>query len=835
MQLFDEIIARRFLQRAGRIPVRVFGWLLVFMVLGSPAWGQLRAPVVVPPAAPVAPVIAGGDTDLVLPSQTKVLFDLFGIHLTGGTILWIGMAVSVLGVVYGLVELRYLRRLPAHSSMLSVSALIYRTCRTYLLQQAKMLVVLEMLIGATMVLYFYFLQHMDALRVAIILAWSVVGVAGSFGVAWFGVVINNVANSRMSFASLRGHALPLSEIPMRSGMSIGVLLISVELVLMLSILKFVDPKLAGLCFVGFAIGESLGASVLRVCGGIFTKIADVGSDMMKIVFRIKEDDARNPGVIADCAGDNAGDSVGPTADGFETYGVTGVALITFICLAVHIPANQWTLLVWIFSLFIAMVVVSIVAWRVNQTLSRMFLEDKPDFNFESPLTSLVWLTSLMCIVVTFVLSYVMLAPIPAFAAIWWRLATIVSCGTLAAAVIPELTRVFTSMHSAHCREVVAATREGGTGLTILSGLVAGKFSGFWTGMVLMALMLVGFLTCREGLESIMDYPAVFAFGLIAFGMLGMGPVTIAVDSYGPVTDNAQSVFELSMIEQLPNIAGEIKRDFGFAPNFVQGKHFLESNDGAGNTFKATAKPVLIGTAVVGATTMIFSLIIMLKQHEGWTNFDALSITSPWVLMGMMAGGAVVYWFCGASMQAVTTGAHRAVAYIKRTIKLDGVTKATDEDSNEVVRICTKFAQYGMFNIFAVIFSLALGFAFVNPVFFVAYLLALALFGLFAAVFMANAGGCWDNAKKLVEVELKEKHTPLHEATVVGDLVGDPFKDTSSVALNPIIKFTTLFGILAVKIAVNEQDVAPYLAGFFIFIGLVFVWRSFYAMRIGEEE
>jgi K(+)-stimulated pyrophosphate-energized sodium pump len=817
------------------ISTRVFRrtWLVRFATLasllfGAPAWalGQPESATLAVPAA------ATGDASLVLPVQTDAIFNWFGLHFTGGTILWLGMGVCALGVIYGLVELANLRRLPAHPSMLAVSTLIYRTCRTYLLQQAKLLVLLEILIGATMVFYFGYLQQMPAGQVAIILAWSVVGVAGSFGVAWFGVAINNVANSRMAFASLRGRALPLSEIPMRSGMSIGVLLISVELVLMLTILHFVNPKLAGLCFVGFAIGESLGASVLRVCGGIFTKIADIGSDMMKIVFHIKEDDARNPGVIADCAGDNAGDSVGPTADGFETYGVTGVALISFICLAVH-EESRWPMLVWIFSLFISMVVVSIVAWFITRALTKALMKDTPIFNFEHPLTLLVWLTSGLCIATTFVLSYLMLHE--AFPDLWWKLATIVSCGTLAAAVIPELTRVFTSMHSKHCHEVVNATKEGGAGLTILSGLVAGKFSAFWMGLTLLALMLIGFKTGAHGLTAIMDYPSVFAFGLIAFGMLGMGPVTIAVDSYGPVTDNAQSIFELSTIEQLPDIANEIERTFGFRPDFATGKHFLEANDGAGNTFKATAKPVLIGTAVVGATTMIFSLILMLKQHEGWTDFDALSITSPWVLMGMLAGGAVVHWFCGASMQAVTTGAYRAVSYIRRTIKLDGVTKASDEDSNEVVRICTKFAQYGMINIFVVIFSLTLGFAFVNPVFFVAYLLSLALFGLFAAVYMANAGGCWDNAKKLVEVELRQKGTPLHDATVIGDLVGDPFKDTSSVALNPLIKFTTLFGILAVEIAINAQAVAPYFAAAFIALGLVFVWRSFYGMRITNEN
>jgi len=784
---------------------------------------------------------AAGDADIQLPAPTTDLFNVFGLSLSGDQILLGGLVMCVLGAFYGLNEYRYLKGLPAHKSMLDVSALIYSTCVTYLKTQAKLLLMLEVLIGSTMFFYFHELQHMSLGAVGLILFWSLVGIAGSLGVAWFGILINNVANSRMAFASLRGKAVPLSEIPTRSGMSIGVLLVSVELILMLTILKFVPRELAGVSFIGFAIGESLGASVLRICGGIFTKIADVGSDMMKIVFKIKEDDARNPGVIADCAGDNAGDSVGPTADGFETYGVTGVALISFICLAVK-PEFQWTLIVWLFAMRIVMVALSIVAWMINTQVSRALFKDSKTFDFEHPLTLLVWITSLMGIVVTFVLSYTMLHALPGFESAWWKLATIISCGTISAAVIPELTRVFTSMHSAHCHEVVDATKEGGTGLTILSGLVAGKFSAFWMGLTLVALMLVGFVTSTHSLHTgghhlaeLMNYPEVFAFGLIAFGMLGMGPVTIAVDSYGPVTDNAQSVFELSTIEQMPNIHKEVEQAFGFKPDFETGKHFLEANDGAGNTFKATAKPMLIGTAVVGATTMIFSLILMLKAHEGWETFAPLSITNPWIIMGMMCGGAVVFWFCGASMQAVTTGAHRAVEYIKKNIKLDGNTKASAEDSNEVVRICTVFAQKGMVNIFAVIFSLALGFAFVNPVFFIGYLIAIALFGLFAAVYMANAGGCWDNAKKLVEVELKQKGTPLHDSTVVGDLVGDPFKDTSSVALNPIIKFTTLFGILAVNIAVDARAQAHYLAAFFIAIGLFFVWRSFYGMRISKKD
>ncbi len=807
----------RFL-RAARLP------LLVLALLGL--------------AGVFGPVAHADDADIQLPIPTDAIFNVFGVNMTGSAILWGGLVMCVLGAVYGLNELRGLKALPAHKSMLDISALIYSTCRTYLYQQAKLLLKLEILIGFTMVFYFGYLKQMPATSVVLILFWSLVGLAGSLGVAWFGILINNVANSRMAFAALRGKAVPLSEIPTRSGMSIGVLLVSVELVIMLTILKFVPHELAGVSFIGFAIGESLGASVLRICGGIFTKIADIGSDMMKIVLKIKEDDARNPGVIADCAGDNAGDSVGPTADGFETYGVTGVALITFICLAVH-PQYQWQLIVWIFAMRIVMVALSIVAWAINTQVSRALFKDSKDFNFEHPLTSLVWITSIMGIGVTFALSYTMLhVDFPYF---WWKLATIISCGTISAAVIPELTRAFTSMHSAHCREVVDATKEGGTGLTILSGLVAGEFSAFWMGLTLAAMMFGGYLASTHALGTghilgeMMNYPEVFAFGLVAFGMLGMGPVTIAVDSYGPVTDNAQSVYELSTIEQIPNAAQEVEKQFGFKPDFETGKHFLEANDGAGNTFKATAKPMLIGTAVVGATTMIFSLILMLKSHEGWTNFEALSITNPWIIMGMMAGGAVVYWFCGASMQAVTTGAYRAVEYIRKNIKLDGNAKASAADSNEVVRICTVFAQKGMVNIFAVIFSLALGFAFVNPVFFIGYLIAIALFGLFAAVYMANAGGCWDNAKKLVEVELKQKGTPLHDSTVVGDLVGDPFKDTSSVALNPIIKFTTLFGILAVEIAVNtKHSTAHALAAVFIAIGLFFVLRSFYGMRISNK-
>ena len=782
---------------------------------------------------------SASEADLTLPTDRSAMFNFPGFSLSGDAILWIGLGVCVFGMLFGLLEYMHLKKLPAHKSMLDVSKLIVGTCRTYLLQQGRLLLLLEILIGGTIVCYFYFLKHLSAPTVALILAWSLVGIAGSFLVAWFGMLINNIANSRMAFAALRGRSLEVSEIPTRSGMSIGVLLISVELLVMLCVLKFVAPNLAGYCFIGFAIGESLGASVLRICGGIFTKIADIGSDMMKIVFGIKEDDARNPGVIADCAGDNAGDSVGPTADGFETYGVTGVALITFILLAVK-PEFQWTFIVWIFAMRIVMIPAAVLAWKVNGYVTRGVFAKHEKFNFEHPLTALIWITSLLCVGVSFVVSYYMLATLaPQFPSLWWKLAIIISCGTLAAAIIPELTRVFTSTKSAHCHEVVNATTEGGAGLTILSGLVAGNFSCFWMGLTIACLMLTayatGISTDASGvatLSSFMIYPGVFAFGLVAFGMLGMGAVTIAVDSYGPVADNAQSVFELSTIETLPNIEREIQEQFGFVPVFEKGKLLLEDNDGAGNTFKATAKPMLIGTAVVGATTMIFSLILMLKQHFGWTNLENLSIVDPRIILGFLMGGAVVYWFCGASRQAVTTGAYRAVDYIKANIKLSSSEKASAKDSNEVVRICTKYAQYGMINIFIVVFSFALAFACFNPVFFIGYLISIAMFGLFSAINMANAGGCWDNAKKIVEVDLHKKGTELHAATVIGDIVGDPFKDTSSVALNPIIKFTTLFGILAVEIAVNLPERVALASGlFFLLIGLTFVYRSFYCMRI----
>ena len=774
-------------------------------------------------------VLRAGEADLALPTDRSLSFPIGGFSLPSEMILWIGLAVSALGILFGWSEYRKLRKLPAHKSMLEVSTLIYGTCKTYLIQQGRLLLVLELFIGATMVYYFGFLKHNDAPTVVLILFWSLIGIGGSFSVAWFGMMINNIANSRMAFAALRGRALAVSEIPTRSGMSIGVILISVELMLMIAILVFVPPALAGACFIGFAIGESLGASVLRICGGIFTKIADIGSDLMKIVFKIKEDDARNPGVIADCAGDNAGDSVGPTADGFETYGVTGVALITFILLAV-LPVYQWTFIVWIFAMRIVMIPTSMVSWKINTWITKGFFGKHKHFNFEHPLTILIWLTSILCVAVSYVVSYLMLAA--QFPTLWWKLATIISCGTLAAAIIPELTRVFTSTRSAHCHEVVNATTEGGAGLTILSGLVAGNFSCFWKGVSLSLLMLAAYLTSLSTVGDYMAYPAIFAFGLVAFGMLGMGPVTIAVDSYGPVADNAQSVFELSMIEQAPGIEKEVLRDFGFTPDFEQGKLLLEDNDGAGNTFKATAKPVLIGTAVVGATTMIFSLILMLKKHFGWQDLSNLSIVDARIILGLLMGGAVVYWFAGASRQAVITGAYRAVDYIKRNIQLSGSDRASAKDSNEVVRICTKYAQHGMVNIFGVVFSLTLAFACFDPIFFVGYLISIAMFGLYMAINMANAGGCWDNAKKIVEVELKMKGSELHDATVIGDIVGDPFKDTSSVALNPIIKFTTLFGILAVEIAVNSpRGISLGIGVVFFLLGLFFVLRSFYGMRI----
>jgi K(+)-stimulated pyrophosphate-energized sodium pump len=716
-----------------------------------------------------------------------------------------------------------------------ISELIYETCKTYLVTQGKFLLILEVFIGFIIVLYYGVLLRFESVRVLIILLFSLVGIGGSYGVAWFGMRINTFANSRTAFASLAGKPFPVYAIPLESGMSIGMLLISVELFLMLCILLFVPGEYAGPCFIGFAIGESLGAAALRIAGGIFTKIADIGSDLMKIVFNIKEDDARNPGVIADCTGDNAGDSVGPTADGFETYGVTGVALISFILLAVREPSVQVQLLVWIFTMRILMIVASGAAYLINETITRSRYAGVREMNFEAPLTSLVWLASGVSVVITYAASY-LLIPGLGDGTLWWKLSTVITCGTLAGAIIPELVKIFTSTESGHVREVVTSAREGGASLNILSGLVAGNFSAYWLGMAITALMGVAYLVSTRGLGSLMAAPAVFAFGLVAFGFLGMGPVTIAVDSYGPVTDNAQSVFELSLIEQVPGIRQEIRKTHGFDVDFERAKALLEENDGAGNTFKATAKPVLIGTAVVGATTMIFSIIVLLT-HGLSQNLDKLSLLHPPFLLGLIAGGSVIYWFTGASIQAVSTGAYRAVEFIKANIRLEGATRASVEDSKRVVEICTQYAQKGMFNIFLTVFFSTLAFAFLEPYFFIGYLISIALFGLFQAIFMANAGGAWDNAKKVVEVDLKEKGTPLHAATVIGDTVGDPFKDTSSVAMNPVIKFTTLFGLLAVELAVTltaerGAAISRTLAVVFFAVSLVFVWRSFYDMRIG---
>ena len=775
-----------------------------------------------------------GEVDLHIP-DLSVPFNVMGMSITGTCILQWGLVISLLGLVFGFIEFAKVKKLPAHQALLDVSHLIYETCKTYLLQQGKFLIILEFFIGACIFYYFFALMHLEFSKTLLILFWSILGILGSFSVAWFGIRINTYANSRTAFASLRAKPFSVMAIPLRAGMSIGVVLICVELFMMISILLFVPKESAGACFIGFAIGESLGAAALRICGGIFTKIADIGSDLMKIVFNIKEDDARNPGVIADCVGDNAGDSVGPTADGFETYGVTGVALISFIVLAVGMKHDgsgalvsgegtsliQAQFIVWIFAMRILMIVTSIFSYFLNDWIAKAKFAAKDHFDFEAPLTTLVWLTSFVSIVVTYWVSNSLLGEMAD--GLWWKLSTIISCGTIAAAIIPEFTKVFTSSKSKHVHEVVNAGREGGASLAILSGLVAGNFSAFWKGMVMVGLMFVAYMTAEQGLDAFMAYPAVFSFGLVAFGFLGMGPVTIAVDSYGPVTDNAQSVFELSQIENIPNISSEIEKEFGFKPDFQKGKHNLEENDSAGNTFKATAKPVLIGTAVIGATTMIFSIILLLKLK--------LDLIDPKVLLGLITGGAVIYWFSGASMQAVTTGAYRAVEYIKKNIKLDSSAKASIESSKEVVKICTQYAQTGMVNIFGVIFSFTLAFACFDPTFFASYLISIAVFGLFQAMFMANAGGAWDNAKKLVEVDLKEKGTPLHEAMVVGDTVGDPFKDTSSVALNPIIKFTTLFGLLAVEIAVSAPGVASILGVVFLVVGLFFVYRSFYGMRI----
>ena len=786
----------------------------------------------------ISPAFAG-DADLVVPSIKTLSPDSFNL-------LVVGMIISVVGLIFGFIEFLRIKKLDVHSAMAEVGNTIFETCKTYLVQQGKFLIVLEVLIGLCIAFYFGYLQHMGLQGVLTILAWSVIGILGSYGVAWFGIRMNTLANARTAFASLKGNPLNILNIPLKAGMSIGVLLVSVELILMLTILLFVPGNLAGACFIGFAIGESLGASALRVAGGIFTKIADIGSDLMKIQFGIKEDDPRNPGVIADCTGDNAGDSIGPTADGFETYGVTGVALVSFILLAVVGQENQVQLLTWLFVMRFLMIVTSVVAYWINGVADRIYAKKAEKFDFEQPLTNLVWLTSILSIVMTFGVSHWLLSSLGG--KLWLILSAIISCGTLGAALIPEFTKIFTSPKAKHTEEVVTASKEGGSSLTILSGIVAGNFSAFWIGMVIVMLMGLAYFASVQIPASLMSYSSVFAFGLVAFGFLGMGPVTIAVDSYGPVTDNAQSVYELSLIEEVPNVSEEIEKEYGFKPDFENAKQYLEENDGAGNTFKATSKPVLIGTAVVGATTMIFSLILVIQNTLGIEPEAILNMLNPYTLLGLLTGGAVIYWFSGASMQAVTTGAYRATEYIKENIKLDDESSksANVANSKEVVKICTQYAQKGMVNIFISLFAFALALACLSapncstaaPVaFFVSYLIAIAVFGLFQAVFMANAGGCWDNAKKIVEVDMKEKGTPLHEATVVGDTVGDPFKDTSSVAMNPIIKFTTLFGLLAMEIAISEsfRNIAPIAGWILLAIALIFVIRSFYGMRIPSKK
>ncbi|HUG54351.1 MAG TPA: sodium-translocating pyrophosphatase [Vicinamibacteria bacterium] len=788
-------------------------------------------PALAQPAAPREHT-PGGEVNIQLPDLDQGSF--FG--LTGHDFLLGGLLVCVLGLLFGLWTYLEVRKLAVHRSMAEISELIYETCKAYLIQQGKFLLVLELFIGAVIVAYFWMIGFSFG-RIATILTFSLIGMGGSYGVAWYGIRINTLANSRTAFASLTGRPYPVYAIPLRAGMSVGMMLISVELLFMLAILLFIPGEYAGVCFLGFAIGESLGASALRIAGGIFTKIADIGSDLMKIVFKIKEDDARNPGVIADCTGDNAGDSVGPTADGFETYGVTGVALIAFIVLAVPDALTQVKLLVWIFGMRIMMVLASGIAYLGSEAVTRARYGSAAKMDFEAPLTQLVWVTSILSVGLTYVVSRMMI-PELGDGSLWWKLSTVITCGTLAGAIIPELVKVFTSTNSAHVREVVTASREGGASLNILAGLTAGNFSAYWLGLAIMGLMAVAYLVSTTGLGALMQAPAVFAFGLVAFGFLGMGPVTIAVDSYGPVTDNAQSVYELSTIEEIPNVSEEITREFGFTPNFAVAKDLLEENDGAGNTFKATAKPVLIGTAVVGATTMIFSIIVALT-HGLTENLEFLSILHPPFLLGLITGGAVIYWFTGATTQAVSTGAYRAVEFIKQNIKLDSTARASVADSRKVVEICTVYAQRGMFNIFLGVFFSTLAFAFVEPYFFIGYLISIALFGLYQAIFMANAGGAWDNAKKIVETELRMKGTDLHAAAVVGDTVGDPFKDTSSVAMNPVIKFTTLFGLLAVEFGVflaatKGATVGYVLAVACFLVSVVFVWRSFYRMRIEAE-
>ncbi len=777
---------------------------------------------------------AGGESNLKLPDLSQAHF----LGFDGHKLLMFGILFCVFGLLFGLVSYSRVKNLPVHRSMADISQLIWETCKTYLIQQGKFLLLLWVFIAAVIILYFGLLEHYEAFRVVIILAFSVIGICGSYGVAWFGIRVNTFANSRTAFASLSGKPFPVYKIPVSSGMSVGMMLISVELLMMLIILLFVPGDYAGPCFIGFAIGESLGAAALRIAGGIFTKIADIGSDLMKIVFKIKEDDARNPGVIADCTGDNAGDSVGPTADGFETYGVTGVALITFILLGVKDPMVKVQLLVWIFVIRVMMLVAAAAAYFINAAIAKARYSTAKKMNFESPLTWLVWITSFASIGLTYAISYAVIPDIGGESSLWWKLSTIVSCGTLAGALIPELVKVFTSTESRHVKEVVSSSREGGSSLNILSGFVAGNFSTYYLGLTMMALMAVGSWVSLQGLENLMLAAPVFAFGLVAFGFLGMGPVTIAVDSYGPVADNAQSVFELSLIESIPNVDQEIKKDFNLEVNFDRAKEMLEANDGAGNTFKATAKPVLIGTAVVGATTMIFATIMTLTEGLS-TNVDKLSLLHAPFVLGLVSGGAIIYWFTGASTQAVSTGAYRAVEFIKANIRLEGVEKASVKDSKRVVEICTQYAQRGMLNIFIAVFFVTLAFAFLDPFFFIGYLISIAIFGLYQAIFMANAGAAWDNAKKIVEVELREKGTPLHDATVVGDTVGDPFKDTSSVSLNPIIKFTTLFGLLAVELAVklttsSGSRLTHELAAIFFAISFFFIYRSFYGMRIGTS-
>jgi K(+)-stimulated pyrophosphate-energized sodium pump len=796
-------------------------------------------------------------TNMALASEADLIMPTFNQSETN--LLYFGLLICFLGIAFGIYKFFLVKNLKAHKSMLEVADLIYETAKTYMMQQAKFILLLEILIGTSIFIYFFFLQHQSITAVALILLSSLVGIIGSFSVAYFGIRVNTLANSRMAFASLENKPLKLLNIPLQAGMSIGILLIAVELVLLLAILLFIPSQYAGSCFIGFAIGESLGASALRIAGGIFTKIADIGSDLMKIVFNLKEDDPSNPGVIADCTGDNAGDSVGPTADGFETFGVTTVALLSFVLLSVF-PAYQTKIIVWMFMMNVSMLITSLLSYYINHFFNKVKIGEKKDIDFEAPLTSLVWITSLLSIGLTFVTTYFLLSDVTLNGRndFWLWLSVIISIGTFGAAVIPEFTKVFTSTKALHTKEVVIASREGGASLTILSGLNAGNFSAFWKGMVFFGLMFAAFWASNQGgLSAYMGYPAVFAFGLVAFGFLSMGPVTIAVDSYGPVTDNAQSIYELSLIEELPNIENEIEKDFGFKPDFTHAKQYLEENDGAGNTFKATSKPVLIGTAVVGATTMIFSLILFIEKSlnadiasgliaQGTNILSVLSLINPYTIFGLLCGGAVIYWFTGSSMQAVTTGSYQAVEFIKKNIDLNNTNQAASiENSKKVVEICTRYAQKGMFNIFIGIFCFTLAFAFFSApqganyeptAFFISYLLSIAVFGLYQAMFMANAGGCWDNAKKIVETELKQKGTPLHAATVIGDTVGDPFKDTSSVALNPVIKFTTLFGILAMEMALVKSfsGIAPMVGIAFLSVGLYFVWRSFYKMRIPDH-